>query len=92
MYFFSYFFFSSFIKNFKIKAILFYFFVILIINSIFYYEYIKRFPFDVNIYGDLQFSRLAFFFGPLLENFINNNQYVQYIQTRETFVFLCLCF
>ena len=77
MYFFSYFFFSSFIKNFKIKPILFYFFVILIINSFFYYEYIKKFPYDVNIYGDLQFNRLAFFFGPLLENFINNNQYVQ---------------
>lgn len=86
MYFFSYSFFSSFIKDFKIKSILFYFFVILIINSIFYYEYIKKFPYDVNIYGDLQFNRIAFFFGPLLENFINNNQYVQYIFDKEFFL------
>jgi hypothetical protein len=86
MYFLNYSFFSSFIKNFKIKSILFYFIIILIINSIFYYEYIKRFPYDVNIYGDIQFNRLAFFFGPLLDNFINNNQYVQYIFDKEFFL------
>jgi len=87
MHFFNYFSFSpSIVKNVKIKPVLFYFFIILIINSIFYYEYIKRFPHDINIYGDLQFNKLAFFFGPLLENFINKNQYVQNIFDKNFFL------
>lgn len=51
-------------------------FIAFMLLTIIWHSYItSRFPYLINEHGQLVYSRLDFFFGPLLENLVNKNEY-----------------
>jgi len=59
----------------KIYTFLFSILLILLLNSIFFFLWIDKFPYDVDENYNLIIKNLSFSFGPLLDNFINQNEY-----------------